>query len=346
MSRYKITLHPLDWFFFGGDQTFDNGESQSYMAISNRMPQQTTLLGMVRYQLLKKEHLLLTGKKGEIVNKKAMASLVGRDSFNIESTSVQSFGKIISLSPVFIQKGTHQLLPMPLTQGMDPCFATSKVWMSGKEYNQIIQSSLFNEKDYNNYCKLIDEKNIPFSLDGDDGIFASSMQIGITKAESNDENKNGFFKQETLRFRDSDTSFAFFLELEDGTTLEEDTVFIGAQRSCFRMKVAKSGTLFTPSHPDHSILLLSPAYISDLDTLDSNCLARWNGITHFRNFRQIESGELQSGPVSYHRHDALCTFLTAGSVLFYSDDKQKMNLEALLNNTNLQNIGYNHYSVK
>lgn len=347
MSKYKVKLTPLDWFFFGGEQTFDNGDSLSFIAYSNRMPQQTSLLGMVRYQLLKQNNLLQTVNKetGEKQFHKA-ESLIGGESFNIDAKDAQSFGKIINISPVFIQKGNHQLLPMPLTHGIDVHFEEGKVWLSGKECLKIVKAPNFNEKKYDNFCKLIDEEGTPYKTDGDEGIFGSSMQIGITKVESNEENEKGFFKQETLRFKDSDTSFAFYLELEDGTTLKNDIVFMGAQRTCFKMEVSDCDTLFVPEHPLGSILLLSPAFISDREKLDSNCLMSWCGTIGFRNLRQSENGKLQSGAVSYHRHSSLCTFLTGGSVIFYDNDDRKKELEKLLSKPNLQNIGYNHFDVK
>lgn len=348
MSRYQVTLTPLDWFFFGGEQTFDNGDGQSFIAFSNRMPQQTSILGMVRYQLLKQNHLLLTGEK-EIDDhrKPQIAMLVGENSFDIEATAMQSFGKIKRLSPVFVLKGTKQLYPRPLTHGIDIGFKKEDVWMSGKRCDQILCAPSFVEKDYYNYCQLIDKDNKPYDIEGDEGVFSTSMQIGITKADNNDKNEDGFFKQETVRFRNTDTSFAFFLELEDDITLKDDIVFVGAQRSCFQMKVTSpSIETFIPEHPRGSILLLSPAFIRDREGLDNNCIQCWSGTTHFRNLRQSSGGNLHSGFVKYKRQTSLCTFLSAGSIIFYRDEKQRQEIENKLNIQNLQMIGYNHFSVK
>ena len=204
MSRYKVTLKPLEWFFFGGEQTFDNGETQSFIARSNRFPQQTTLLGMVRYQLLKQNHLLLNGEKKDESILSEMATLIGKNSFDIEATETQSFGKIKSISPVFIQMKEHQLVPMPLTYGLDISFAEGEVWLNGFLKNKIINAPAFNEKKYDNYSKLIDETGRTWYIDGEDGIFTSDMQIGITKADGGDENENGFYKQEILCFKNKE----------------------------------------------------------------------------------------------------------------------------------------------
>ena len=348
MSRYKVTLTPLDWFFFGGEQTFDNGVTQSFIARSIRLPQQTTLLGMVRYQLLKQNDLLLDGNEEK--NKSIapdMEAFIGKDSFDIEANATQSFGKIKSISPAFIQIGGLQLVPMPLTYGLNISFDEGEVWLSGIKKEKIIKASSFNEKGYDNYCKMIDKTGKTWSIDGDDGVFTSSMQIGITKADGGDENEKGFYKQETLRFKNGDASFAFFLELEDGTNLDNDFVFIGAQHSCFKMEVKESDeTLFVPDHPVGSLLLLSPSYISNRAILDANCLQHWSGTISFRNLQQKAGGKLKSGSIQYHRHSSQCTFLTAGTVIFYQDAGQLAKLKELLDNKNLNNIGYNFYNVK
>ena len=96
--KYKINLKPLDWFFFGGEHTFNNGENESYIARSNHMPQQTTLLGMVRYQLLKQKGLLYRGDKDCDLKKKTnIDTIIGTSSFDIEADKSQSFGAIKSL---------------------------------------------------------------------------------------------------------------------------------------------------------------------------------------------------------------------------------------------------------
>ena len=58
MTTKLIKLTPLGEFFFGGDVTFGKANKRSYYVQSRRFPQQTTLLGMLRYELLKKNNLL------------------------------------------------------------------------------------------------------------------------------------------------------------------------------------------------------------------------------------------------------------------------------------------------
>ena len=37
----------MDWFFFGGERTLDDGKSADYISHSNKFPQQSALLGII-----------------------------------------------------------------------------------------------------------------------------------------------------------------------------------------------------------------------------------------------------------------------------------------------------------
>lgn len=347
MSRYKVTLKPIDSFFFGGEQTFDNGISQSFIARSNRFPQQTALLGMVRYQLLKQEGLLsVPGKRLTEAEMQKVNKLIGGFSFSIDSQQELEYGKIIGLSTVFIQHRNKILLSVPYTFGTRLTFSSDNVRMcvGGNVVDTVPQLTVEdNQFDYyNNPDRFVDDEG---SLYCDKELYQSSTQIGIIKAQDGDDNNDGFFKQEMLRFKDINTCFAFFLDLEEGITLDNDIVFIGAQRSCFKMIVEKCDEyLFVPDHPEGSLLICSPTYVSDIDALNDCCLFHWTRSLPFRNIIHAENGKLKSGPVAYNRYTAVCAFLQPGSVLFYKKEKIKQ-MEQILFNSNLIKIGYNNYHI-
>ena len=346
MKRYKITLKPFDWFFFGGEQTFDNGSSQSFIARSNRFPQQTALLGMVRYQLLKQAGLLsMPGKRMTEEEKDKSEKLIGGSSFVLDSQSELHYGVIIGLSPVYIQRGGKVLLPMPYTFGTNLTFLSDNGKMCvGDNTVEVIPMLTVNSNFdyYKNPERLIDAEGNYVSIEK---LYKSIMQIGITKAQDGDDNEKGFFKQETLRFADDDTSFVFYLDLADGVSLSNNNVFIGAQRSCFKMEVDTcKEDIFVPAHPDHSILICSPTFVNDIDALNDCCLFHWRHSMPFRNIIKSDTGRLKSGAVAYRRHTAVSTFLQPGAVLFFKNEKKEL-LKALLDNSNLQTIGYNNYHI-
>lgn len=341
MKRYKVTLTPIGNFFFGGEQTFDNGVRQSYFARSERMPQQTTLLGMVRYQLLKQAQLLSIPFSS---NDDRVSALVGSGSFNFANSAKQSFGRIVNISPVRLQHKGQILFPLSRSHGMET-FLNGEVrtYCGNIERKGMVEFGTFDEKTYSNYCSLIGEDGNIFDYDD---LFLTNEQVGIIKDRNNGDNK-AFFKKEVLRFKDEEDAFVFFLSLEDDAELKDDKVFMGAERSCFDMRVDSAGK--EPDYPveicEGTILITSPTYVPDMKTLGDYCLFLWSDSIGFRNLEQKEGGKLSSGTVSYKRSSKLYTMLSAGSVLFYRSDKLNV-LKDLLHIPNLEQIGYNQYTIK
>lgn len=368
MKIYKVTLEPLDWFFFGGESTFDNSVKTSYIARSNLFPQQTALLGMLRYQLLKQENLLTTNDSKP--DQEKVNELIGRESFMMEVEG-QSFGKIKELSPVFIERQdkTSQtktsLFPVPLTYGYQLDFNNHvSVYLSGQEKNLLINvnNGLLDYKTYDNYLKYQDKKGIVlYSSD----IFINKMIIGITKntdyatEDGKNEDDDRFFKREMVRFNNGENDFfrfAFYVCLVD-KKLKEDFVYLGAERSCFKMNVEQVDStdegliqLYLNNLPERnadkeSIVLLSPTYVADMEKLNELCRFHWSYQMPFRNITRAmkEKGKLNSGVISYYRNNICYNMLCAGSVLFFEEKNRNM-IERLLSNRYLQKIGYNYYN--
>ena len=373
MKIYKVTLEPLDWFFFGGESTFDNSVKQSYIAHSNLFPQQTALLGMLRYQLLKQNNLLYS--PGSTPNKENVNVLIGSESFMIDKKE-QIFGKIKGLSPIYVEKEFYEIkkkggnqekvkvvlsyFPAPLTDRYNLSFDEKvRVCLNGKEKNSLINDNeSFDAKQYNNYL-IYHDKNGHRLWCFD--IFTTKMQIGITKntdkAGGDEIEKGRFFKHEMVRFNNDKENkitfrFAFYTALEEA--LKDDFVYLGAERSCFKMCVQEQANAeslqqeLLQVHPsakkEGRIELLSPTFVEDMSQLNELCKFHWSFLTPFRNITQVKDGQgkLHSGDVVYNRGGVCYNMLCAGSVLFF-DDTNRQKIEELLNNVHLQNIGYNYY---
>ena len=367
MKIYKVTLEPLDWFFFGGESTFDNSVKTSYIAHSDKFPQQTALLGMVRYQLLKQEELL-TGK-GKTPDPEKVNNLIGSGSFYMTNEK-QKFGAILGLSPVFIEREdkspqcTDYFFPITLTKSYQLSFAEGngiKVYLNGSDKTCLIEDNdSFKEKDYDNFLRFQ-------SQDGQElmqkDIFETKMQVGITKntdyGQEADSEKNRFFKHEMVRFKNISERkfrFAFYVALNE-KQLESDYVYLGAERSCFKMvadevETSSDATLqevFLQNRHSVSekgrIEILSPTYVENMDKLNQLCDFHWSSQLPFRNILQSKEnkGKLNSGVVSYNRCSICYNMLTSGSVLFF-DEKNRLQIEELLKNQHLQFIGYNYYN--
>ena len=90
---YLITLTPVDKFFFGGEMKFSTGIQEngkksapeiSYIIKSGYFPQQTSLLGMMRFFLLRHSKYF-DGSK--ITDPDGASSLIGGHSFSADRGS-------------------------------------------------------------------------------------------------------------------------------------------------------------------------------------------------------------------------------------------------------------------
>lgn len=366
MKIYKVTLEPKDWFFFGGNTTFDNSVKTSYIAHSTLFPQQTALLGMIRYQLLKQNNLLFG--QGRTPESEAVKELIGEKSFSMDE-SEQAFGAISEISPVFLEEyeddenkhAVRELFSTSMTDSYDLSLDSDvRVFMTDKEKSLLVNDhDSYNPKKYSNYMayNACDGKSLLVS-----DIFEFRMQIGITKNTAfkpeEGEKEGKFFKHKMVRFRkakDGNTTFrfAFYVKLNN-EELKSDFVFLGAERSCFDMKVGLvAGTdltqLYLQNHPSKQeegrIEIISPTYVEHFDELNDLCDFHWSFLTPFRNLTFVKNGQgkLNSGKVSYNRGETCYNMLSAGSVLFF-DEKNREEIELLLSNEHLQSIGYNYFN--
>jgi CRISPR type III-B/RAMP module-associated protein Cmr3 len=358
-KNYLITLKPMDWFFFGGERTHGEGDKSDYLAKSNHFPQQSAILGLLRYQLLKQNNLLSVQdvkKTQEEISK--INDLIGNCSFNMVNISdIADFKKIKKLSPVCITKvnpkemfGYEFYSPVPLDDGygckfveVDNLYLNRNVKDATVNSAKIIDDgNTFDHKVYNNYDKW--QSGSGKKIMGTD-IWMSKMKIGITKQKDGDKsNEKNFYKQEYLLFKDGFV-YAFFAELEE--ELKNDKVFIGGQRSMFSMDVIPVDDscvheLYKQNNKANEnadkIVLISDCFVEDLDKLNRLCLFHWSDSVSFRNIETTTDKnnyyiKPKKSEVKYH-------FLKRGSVLYF-EKKNRTEVKKTLNNTYLQTIGYN-----
>ena len=112
MSNYLITLTPVDKFFFGGDMTFNvhgdadhNEKFGTYIIRSAMFPQQTSLLGMLRFLLLRSDKSLFDGQSIIPGTSAKVTDLIGPSSFTVKAGGKNDscFGKILKLHRCFVR---------------------------------------------------------------------------------------------------------------------------------------------------------------------------------------------------------------------------------------------------
>ncbi len=354
MSKtYLVKLKPLDWFFFGGEKTFGDGKNE-YLARSNKMPQQSAIIGMLRYQLLKQKGWLNDANGKSTAPADAVVKLIGASSFSMSGDN--NFGAIKAISPICICSGEQMYTPLPKDNEYTlQLKGVTRAYLNGeKTNNNLVQIEKFDHKA--SYWLRKWSCGSGEAID-DDAIWETRMQIGITKPRNGDSsNEKSFYKQEVCRLIGA-FQFAFWVELDEELT--PDKVFIGAQRSCFDMTVTPvdgdTATLETcyiaVTHikeptAAHKIVLLSDAYVADINVLNNHCLFHWSDTIPFRNMETTTNGKWKSGYTRYKRIDTRYNLLERGSVLYFETDGQRTELEKILKQEKLQKAGYNIYQVK
>lgn len=344
MNQYLIQFKPIEDFFFGGEVTFGDTETQNYLVKSNLFPQQTTLLGTLRKELLIQEGLLKLAPKGYELDqgkKSDIENLIGPESFDI-SKGNQNFGKIESVSPVFLvcngSKDRQFYIPAPMNRLQNDSLklhfdsGISQIGQSKPNGIPLIES--YNPKEGIPDLLISSKDQTKLLWE----VFMPSERVGIKKGEKGITEEKAFYKQTTYRLQKG-FAFACIVQMRD-KKLENSLVFMGADRSCFMMIVEEFQQSFVdlfgklnPS-PETQIILLSDTFV-ELE-IYQNCKF---AITQAVPFRNIKSS---TGNYNYksNKEKKLYMFFMRGSVLFPKDG-QKNELQKMLNKESFQKIGYN-----
>lgn len=274
MNKYLITLKPLTPFFFGGENTFGEGKI-NYFARSNYLPQQTTILGMLRHELLIQNDLIGTDPKTN-----DWKSLIGENSFQkINNQFVNDFGAIKNISPVFLSNGevhyTSQALDWAYCEvdngnkknncsikekHIAPLFVDFKqindgfvIFNNSAEPIPVLEANM---KPYDPKYGLVslwvshDGKTLrqwdyenPDEFDNTigfkNGFFIKHEQVGIHRKISKKRDEEGdFYKQVYYKIVEN-FCFAFFLDLElpTGIIFDSRIITMAGERSVFQMTV-------------------------------------------------------------------------------------------------------------
>ena len=221
--RYLVKLKPLMPFYFGGEHNFTDDGSQKYYAKSLLFPQQSTILGMIRKQILLKAGVLKTHKRGEWVDskdKEEAKRLVGDKAFSFDEPI--DLGIIKSISEVFlVDEDCNKIVKMPMDEELSPRKIESIQISYEKEKRSYIDLGI-DPKSFDSDKFLAPQKTLK-----KDEIFLSTTIAGNKKQSKED----GFFMKECFLFR-GNFSFGFYLELSEDIALD-GVVELGGDRSKF-----------------------------------------------------------------------------------------------------------------
>lgn len=359
MSKYQITLTPVDKFFFGGDMTFQvgnnendklNSQFKSYIIESNMFPQQTSLLGMLRFLILRNagEEVF---KDGKIVNKARAKELIGDRSFMVEKEN--NFESIKGLSHVRIRRKSGDTITdlefAPLFKELNFKDAS----LGSYNLNDISIPSL--TKDEYDAKKgidamLTDGKN-KYSLDD---IFVKDRRVGINRdIKTGIVDDAALFKQVSYRFNNRETRYCFVFEAEIDDSVPFETyngqnVSVGGDNSQFVIGISKDvRTNETFKQYDKAVCLLSPTYLERADAKTAKF-----AVTRLMPFRFLtdRADNKEDDNRSFHilnsklKRSGRYELYAPGSVFYFGDEDGKKNfLKSIESKKEFRLIGYNEY---
>ncbi len=388
IKKYKITLTPLNRFYFGGESSFATGDlewdrvNSSYIITSAYFPQQTSLLGMLRFLILSNREDLFDGSRIISGQEKEVVEWIGEKSFTLGNT--KGYGKLKKISPCFLQitrKGKREkiyLAPKDRNlqfQKNNSCFEyqadSTKISVKvGKTYvhgNEISKLPFLWEYDAK---KGIQDTYVGNNLElCVSDIFKPDLRIGIRRNNKTGKTlKNAFYKQIFYRFanrindEEVEISFAFEVIAEEGAIPLEAIVELGGDASKFKLKVefvkdVQENEDFQLEIPDtfwgkqvcpcHSkAVLLSDAYIEN-----PTCLFDISETKPFRFLiTEVETtkeyhkfGQTNEYPSKREKYN----LYEKGSVFYFEDIKQQRNfIEKLNRHPEFVQIGYNRCVIK
>lgn len=314
--KYLITLNPLEPFIFGGDNTFGklgDEDEGTYLVKSRQFPQQSAILGMLRKEMMIHSNLLTRKVRGEWVdgyNKQNAKELVGVDKFDIKKQTIQDYGKLKEISPIFLM-------------GSDKNKFIKKVDIDNYEYkdNLLVR---YNPKEdiYDNYVSIDNTKKLK-SAD----IFKPIEQTGNKKGGED----NSLFKKTSFILKEN-FKFAFYITCD--YKLTNSIVTLGADRSSFKMSVEKSNDALEYQDKKDYLTLLSDALITL--PIKEHCDF---AITSEISFRNLQNKKHVTKHSKFEKSDTIYLY-EKGSVFINPTDELIKNL----NNKNCQQIGYNKHT--
>lgn len=354
MPNYKIKLTPVDTFFFGGEKHDENGKV-SYFVESNLYPQQTTLLGLIRYYLLLKNPSIF--KDNKIVKGSNVADFIGTDSFDYANKNtdknIQSFGKIKSLSPLYFHSNGKDYFfgPLDFDTEIDDHFILSKTDRDGKaeKYKAKLKDTFISQQ-------LIAKDGTAKLLFGENGILSDAEQVGNEKAHKGESTKENAFYKMNMKRMAKGWSFVVDVDIEDGAgVIDKEHLFIpfGGEKCYFKMEIEEVEK-YTPHLPSKykrnlsTVVCISDCFLSDVSLLHSADFAITEAVS-FRNLKSKASENVNYSGLSKNDPNQLSrsqryNLLKRGSVLYFTDNqKMKILTDALETESNSRAIGFNQF---
>jgi len=368
MSKYQITLIPVDKFFFGGDMTFQvgsnenddfNSQYKSYIIQSSMFPQQTSLLGMLRFLILRNAGNSVF-KDGQIVDHAKAKELIGGRSFMVNIDN--DFKAIKSLSHVRVRR---------ILNGQT----------ADLEFAPLFKELTFNDASLGSY-NLHDISIPPLTKDEYDAKEGLSVRLtdGLTdvrlEEDAEDEEKDfvfvkdhrvgidrdirtgivddgALFKQISYRFNNKESRYCFVFEAEIDEKVPFESyngqvVTVGGDNSQFVIGITKDVTLNNKIRSyDKSLYLLSPTFLTRSEAMKAKfAVTRLMPFRFLTDRKDNKEGDNRTFHIlnSKLERSKRYELYAPGSVFYFDDITQKEEfIKIIESKKEFRQIGYNEY---
>lgn len=339
MKTIQINFTPLEPYFFGNDKIFSFGKDNknAYYIQSETLPSQSTVFGAVRYLFL--PHKNFPDNADKVARN---IEAIGKFSFNIESDNVD-FGKIVSMSNIFITKDNRKYIIAPMDAPGDV-----DIYSPFEEY--LFMNTIDGEKIYipkynskKGFIKAIVstdcKETIPF-----DKLFSDEIRIGINRKNDND----GFFKRKYVRMK-AGYSFSVYACVEDDAEITCDKVYMGQGKSVFSVsykeidnEIDNEIELFLAnSHIGIDLKGKSLVYFASDSFVEPSVYDKvLFAATETRDYRSFTTVKR-----TISKSENLYKLIKAGCI-FIIDNSVKKDIETALQNNIAQTAGFNKYYIK
>lgn len=357
-------------FYFGGERSFSIGEDKnelsSYIVESNKFPQQTSLLGMLRFWILRNDPTAFNASDNKIYDSEKAKELIGKKSFCTNPEPVEDgkyrFGKIKEIDFCFLQKKEDDnwigILPSPLDYKLKVEFGTQKAFYNGikKTLPKIVyeENEQKKEGEYTDKNGLIKEYLGSKKTIKEDEIFIKDQRLGIDRdIKTGKTEESALYKQIFYRLRE-DYRFAFVADFEDNYKLPESgqIVELGGDSSKFILEYEDYNISKQPSYGDIFSLHGKPKLVLLSDAkLDNSIVEKHTlfSITEHIPFQFLlfnTDARQNYSRTSKNDKQGRHSLFKRGSVFYFENDNELNAFESTIENDVFQQIGYNKYESK
>ena len=362
--EYFCTLKPIEPYFLGGERNFVFDEQPTdkvdYYLTSEDIPQQSTIVGLLRYLMLAKAGLLSNTYYGADQERKQkiradnaaihsqQAEMIGSQGFFYEADKpLQDYGKLYAVSPLFLlDADRHRLVRTPLNhvvgQKVYQPFAMEGGFVTDNGADTILPVN-FKAKDWLT-DSFVDLDAAEHRLTERGAVFNCQEHTRIGRGEE----EKGYFKQ-VYKYLTNDYKFGFYCRAEAGTLPETDVVYMGQGKSAFQFTAEKTdgGKLAEFCERIRALPGCDKAdvyyAVSDLFlnlTAEENAQFAYT-IIEKKQFRTLNSTADAASYRASRKKSALFQLIRAGSV-FYLPAGHADVLGSTLAQAGLRQAGFNH----